>query len=98
MKSVKFWFLSYGCCLRTLDMHFICLISVAYSPDGNKLATGSSDHTAKIWNLQTGECINIDDRVCARMNITGVSGLSDSQKTILEIMGAVDSQCGAEKS
>ncbi len=31
------------------------MVSVALSPDGRTLASGSSDHTVKVWDLQTGE-------------------------------------------
>ena len=30
--------------------------SVAYSPDGEQLASGSWDKTVRVWQLATGEC------------------------------------------
>ena len=32
--------------------------SVAWSPDGTKLASGSEDKTVKIWNAKTGQCVS----------------------------------------
>lgn len=40
-----------------LEGHRNTLRSVAFSPDGKMLATGSEDNTAKVWNLETGEPI-----------------------------------------
>ena len=31
--------------------------SVAFSPDGNTIASGSEDKSIKLWNPQTGELI-----------------------------------------
>ncbi|MBL7782699.1 MAG: myosin kinase, partial [Saprospiraceae bacterium] len=38
-----------------LQGHTYSVLSVAFSPDGTRLATGSSDNTAKIWDLNTGK-------------------------------------------
>jgi hypothetical protein len=46
----------------------------------------------KLWNLQTGECIQ--SLRCIRqyegMNINNISGLTDAQKKILISLGAVE--------
>ena len=40
--------------IATLSRHSNCVRSVAISPDGNTLASGSSDETIKLWQLNTG--------------------------------------------
>lgn len=37
------------------------ITSIAYSPDGHHLATGSADHTVKIWDINTGVCTETID-------------------------------------
>ncbi|MEO0431304.1 MAG: hypothetical protein AAF151_06375, partial [Cyanobacteria bacterium J06656_5] len=80
-----------GDCLATLNGHENLVWSVAFSPDGQTLASGSSDNTIRIWDVATGDCLQvIDERVCGGMDITGVQGLSAGQRTALKLMGAVD--------
>lgn len=40
---------------RTLVGHGNAVTAVVLSPDGRRIATGSSDQTAKIWNAATGQ-------------------------------------------
>ena len=32
--------------------------SVAFSPDGTKVVSGSGDSTVKIWNVETGDVLH----------------------------------------
>ena len=41
--------------LATLEGHTNSVTSVAFSPDGQRLASGSSDKTVKIWDSATGQ-------------------------------------------
>ena len=43
--------------LQTLKGHSNSVFSVAYSPDGNYLASGSSDKNVKIWDANSGEIL-----------------------------------------
>ena len=38
--------------------HSILVESVAISPDGKTIVSGSYDNTIKIWDIQSGECLN----------------------------------------
>ena len=40
--------------LKTLRGHLGAVTSVAFSPDGQRIVTGSDDHTAKVWEAASG--------------------------------------------
>jgi WD40 repeat protein len=45
--------------VRRLEGHTDAVFSVAFSHDGTQLATGSSDMTARIWNVSTWACESV---------------------------------------
>ena len=50
-STVRLWDVERGECLHTLSRHTEPVYSVAFSPDGKYLATGSFDKCVNIWNI-----------------------------------------------
>ncbi|HSB61473.1 MAG TPA: WD40 repeat domain-containing protein, partial [Vicinamibacteria bacterium] len=46
-----------ACLERVLSGHTERVTSVAFSPDGRSLATGSSDFTVRLWEVETGSAV-----------------------------------------
>eukprot|EP00750_Incisomonas_marina_P006554 INCI14644.1.p1 GENE.INCI14644.1~~INCI14644.1.p1 ORF type:complete len:484 (+),score=82.23 INCI14644.1:222-1673(+) len=44
--------------VRVLQGHASFVRSVAFSPDGKFVVTGSDDHTARVWSLETGALVS----------------------------------------
>jgi WD40 repeat protein len=90
---VRLWDISTGECFKTLLGHSNPILSVAFSPDGRTLASGSRDDTIKLWDFKTGECLKTlrANRPYEKMNITGVIGLAEATIATLKALGAVES-------
>src|SRR5438132_9870331 len=43
--------------VKTLTGHWLWVVSVAWSPDGKRIAAGSSDHTVIVWDVASGNQI-----------------------------------------
>jgi WD40 repeat protein len=88
---VKLWAVNIGQCLKTWRGHSSQVLSVAFSPDGETLASSSADETIRLWSIHTGDCIKIlrVDRPYEGMNITGTTGLTQAQRATIKALGAV---------
>lgn len=51
-STVRLWDVDRGVCIHTLTKHQEPVYSVAFSPDGKYLASGSFDKCVHIWNTQ----------------------------------------------
>ena len=89
--TARLWDIQTKECCLVLRGHRSEVRSLSWSPDGEWLATGSLDETIKLWNPQTGECLKTlrAKRPYEGMNITGVTGVTATQKTALQALGAI---------
>ncbi|MCB0131384.1 MAG: hypothetical protein KDD78_11060, partial [Caldilineaceae bacterium] len=64
---------------------------VVFSPDGTSVLSCSADGTIRFWDVETGDCVNTlrVDGPYAGMNIEGVIGITDAQKTALMTLGVI---------
>jgi WD40 repeat protein/transcriptional regulator with XRE-family HTH domain len=90
--TIKLWDTSTGECFKTLPGHSAWLWSVAFSPDNQILVSGSEDETIRLWNVRTGECLKIlkAEKPYERLNLTGVTGITEATRAMLKALGAVD--------
>jgi len=54
---VRLWEVATGKALQTLQGHTSAVYSVAISPDGKTLASGSYDNTVRLWEVATGKAL-----------------------------------------
>ena len=57
-NTVKLWDVASGREIRTFTGHSHAVSSVAFSPDGNRIASASWDETVKIWDVGSGKEIS----------------------------------------
>ena len=66
---------------RTLTGHTDNVRSVAFSPDGETIASGSFDDTIKIWNARTGaEILTLTGHTGAVKSVAFSPGWRDYRK------------------
>jgi len=72
--------------------HTRTITSLAFCSHGKTLASSSEDGSIKFWDVRTGECIRTlkSNRPYEGMNITGVKGLTEAEKSTLKTLGAIE--------
>jgi WD40 repeat protein len=89
---IKVWAAGTGEKLATLVGHTGTIWGVGISADGHMVASGGFDATVRLWQSATGECLRTlrAERRYERMNITGLTGVTETQRAALLALGAVE--------
>lgn len=81
-----------GECEREREGHAGMVQSLKVSPDGRVLASSGDDNEIRLWEMKSGEVVEIlrRDRPYERLNITGLRGATEAQKATLRLLGAIE--------
>jgi WD40 repeat protein/transcriptional regulator with XRE-family HTH domain len=90
--AIRLWEAPSGRPLAVLQGHASVVRGVALSADGIVLASGSFDGTIRVWDTRDGTCLHSlrSDRVYERVDIAGLTGVSEAQRQALFALGAVE--------
>jgi WD40 repeat protein len=94
--TIKLWDANSGQLLSTLHGHTGGIWGVALSADGRLVASGSQDGTIRLWEVPGSVLLRTlrPDRPCERMDITGLTGVTEAQRAALLALGARETPTG----
>jgi WD40 repeat protein len=89
---VRLWEARSGQLLAALQGHTGLVYGVALSADGRLAASGGDDGMVRLWEAETGACLHElrSDRHYQRLDITGLSGVTQAQRAALLALGAIE--------
>jgi WD40 repeat protein/DNA-binding XRE family transcriptional regulator len=90
--TAKLWEAGSGQLLTTMQGHSGVLWAAALSGDGRQLVTGGMDGTIRLWDVPSGVQRRSlrADRLYERMDISGLTGVTEAQRAALIALGAVE--------
>jgi len=90
--AVKLWNPTTGQLLATLSGHAGAARAVALSADGRVVASGGAEGAVRLWDSAGKTQLRAlqGDRRYERMDITGMTGISEAQRAALIELGAVE--------
>jgi WD40 repeat protein len=88
--TVRLWDARSGQPRSVLRGHAGLVYGVALSRDGQLVASSGVDGTVRLWLTTSGACVRIlrDDRRFERVDITGLTGVTEAQWRALLALGA----------
>jgi WD40 repeat protein len=92
--TIKIWETASGTCLASLQADNGIIYGMLMRADGQQVISGGDDGVIKIWDVQTGVCRAKlrPDRRYERMDISGLTGVTQVQRAALQALGAIDYQ------
>jgi len=90
--TIRLWRVPDGLPLLSVQAHTGAIWAMGLSADGKRVACGVRDGTLGVWETQSGALVRTlrPDRPYKRMNITGLSGVTEAQKAALRALEAVE--------
>jgi len=90
---VRLWSMPDGALQKTLQGHASGVYSVAFSPDGKQIASGSADYTVKLWSLPSGlpDLCLFDP--AATTQGTAVRSYSENDSVVTDAVCTCDTVC-----
>lgn len=91
--SIRLWNVETGKEVSVLGTHPQFVTDVAFSPHGDVVVSVGKEGLTCFWDVETGECLKTIEPLGPYdgLNITGATGISDSQREALMALGAFDS-------
>jgi WD40 repeat protein len=97
-QTITIWDVSKGERVYTFPVRASQPRSVAWSADGRRLACGTDDGSILLWDRRSGMSLQTlrSERPYERMNIRGVSGITEAQRASLKTLGAIEKEVRRE--
>lgn len=90
--TLRWWDVETAECIGIRAAHQGTVQSLKVSPDGRRLVSCGNDGALMIWDLESTERLQTlrHDRPYERLNITGIRGLTEAEKSSLKALGAIE--------